>query len=271
MTLHDNAGSRHDNRKKVLLLAAFSLLAISLFTLPANAVPNTLSLLGKLSTQSGSPQVGTYNISFRIYDQFTEGNMLYENTANVTTDILGVYEILLEGVSLNFSEQYYLALAIANDSEATPRVNISTAPYAVRANLSESLNPASAYTIASLNVTSGAVIAGLNVSGATALAGGLSIAGSANVTGNATIGDRILFSIGNFLREYLGAIYFSGNVTIGENLGINVTSPAKRLVVGGSAGSVTIDTDINPPVINTTGNTNVTITSSGGSVIIRLG
>jgi hypothetical protein len=56
-----------------------------------------------------------------------------------------------------------------------------------------------------------------------------------------------------------------------NSIGIATTAPTKRLSVNGTIDAVTIDPSASPnPVVNTTGN-NLTISSAGGSVIIRLG
>ncbi len=55
------------------------------------------------------------------------------------------------------------------------------------------------------------------------------------------------------------------------SVGIGTTNPTKLLSVNGTLNAVTFDPSAAPnPVINTTGN-NLTISSSSGSVIIRLG
>jgi len=54
-------------------------------------------------------------------------------------------------------------------------------------------------------------------------------------------------------------------------VGIGTTAPTKKLEVSDGSKGITFDPTAASPTINTTANTNVTITSSGGSVIIRLG
>ncbi len=58
------------------------------------------------------------------------------------------------------------------------------------------------------------------------------------------------------------------------NVGIGTTTPSKQLVVNGTTEGITFEPNVASPVINTTTsatNSNLTITSSAGSVIIRLG
>jgi hypothetical protein len=68
-----------------------------------------------------------------------------------------------------------------------------------------------------------------------------------------------------YLLKRDGGAYFGGNV------GIGTTSPAKELVVNGTSNALVFAPSEAMPTINTTGSTNITITSAGGSVIIRLG
>ena len=80
----------------------------------------------------------------------------------------------------------------------------------------------------------------------------LTVIGGANITGglNVTTGDVLL------------------GITSG-NVGIGLTNPGQKLHI---SGSVNVSATLNAPVINTTLSTqNLTLTSAGGSVIIRLG
>lgn len=55
------------------------------------------------------------------------------------------------------------------------------------------------------------------------------------------------------------------------NVGIGTTAPSETLEISDGTKGLTVDPTVSSPTINTTGTTNVTITSSGGSVIIQLG
>ena len=54
------------------------------------------------------------------------------------------------------------------------------------------------------------------------------------------------------------------------NVGVGTASPGKKLEINGTSGGFSFDTEVSPLVMNTTAG-NVTITSAGGSVIIKLG
>src|SRR3989338_896313 len=119
------------------------------------ALPNSLNLQGKLTSSSGALQTGTFNFTFRIYDDFTSGNLLYETNVTSTTDSRGVYDIILENINLPFDKQYYLAVKVNADAEMSPRVNLTSVPYSFKANESEGLNGSNDSTInGNINLTS---------------------------------------------------------------------------------------------------------------------
>ena len=120
----------------------------------AFAIPNSITLQGKLTNQAGAAQVGTNNFTFKIYDAYTGGNILYKFNINITTDANGIYDIVLKNLSgLNFSDQYYLGITVGSDDEGTPRINLTSAPYSLRANVSEDLNKENKYAVSVFNIT----------------------------------------------------------------------------------------------------------------------
>ena len=125
----------------------------------AFAIPNTLTLQGKLTNLAGASQQGTFNFTFRIYDAPTAGNILWElANYNITTDANGIYDVILGNINLSFADQYYLGITVATDSESTPRINLTSAPYAFRANVSEALNPNASYFVRNLSISGHATI-----------------------------------------------------------------------------------------------------------------
>src|SRR3989338_4514232 len=132
----------------IFTLLLFSILIINV----AVAVPNSLTLQGKLTNLSGGSQAGTFNFTFRIYDVATNGNILYElANKNITTDANGIYDVILGNINLNFSDQYYLGITVATDEESVPRINLTSSPYSFRSNVSEGINTNSAVEITGLN------------------------------------------------------------------------------------------------------------------------
>ena len=128
-------------------------------------------------------------------------------------------------------------------------------------NYSVLINPAS-NAIASLALVSTGGNGGAIYFGSSGVTNGM-------MTYNYNIGNAFeFFGSNNFTNRLLllAPTYasFSGNV------GIGTTSPTKKFEVNGTVGALNIDVTTSMPTINTTTN-NVTITSQGGSVIIRLG
>ncbi|MBI2102050.1 hypothetical protein HYT53_05570 [Candidatus Woesearchaeota archaeon] len=152
---------------------AFSILWIVIFLSLATfafAIPNSLTLQGKLTNPSGASQVGTFNFTFRIYDSFTDGSILWQLVDyNITTDANGIYDVILPNINLSFADPYYLGITVGGDNESKPRINLTSAPYSFRSNTSELLD---------LNSTIG-----------TGDSSFLRINGTLNVTDNIALGD----------------------------------------------------------------------------------
>ncbi len=113
-----------------LILGIFGILLMELIS----AIPQDFNLNGKLTNSAGTALSGIYIMNFTIYDNATGGNALWSSgNLSVTTDSNGVYTARLSSINLNFSNQYYLGIKVASDSEMTPRINFSSAAYAFRA------------------------------------------------------------------------------------------------------------------------------------------
>src|SRR3989339_399262 len=118
------------NKKRGLLILCMILLLGGL----VSAIPQTFSVHGKLENNAGSPLEGTYNMSFNIYNAYTGGSSIWNlSNQNVDTDSNGIYNVVLTSVNLDFGSQYYLGVTVGNDSEMSPRINLSSSPYAFEA------------------------------------------------------------------------------------------------------------------------------------------
>jgi len=227
----------------------------------AFAVPNSLTLQGKLTTLAGASVSGTNNFTFAIYDAYSGGNKLWElaNT-NITTDANGVYDVILPNVNLSFADQYYLGITVGTDAESTPRINLTSAPYSFRANVSEGLNPNASYFVNNLSVNGHLTVGNgtsiLSVS--TQLFNFSSTTGNLNINGTVTA--KSFVGDGSQLSGVIAAgapqIFNSSgtNVYINDsnaNLGLGLNNPSDRLVV---IGNVRISGSLNASSINITGN-----------------
>ena len=100
-------------------------------------VPSTMSYQGRLTTPAGVPVAdGTYSIAFRIYDDSTGGNLLWEEVKSVTTKG-GLFSVQLgETNPLNQSTfsnpNLFLAIQIGAGAESSPRTRFNVVPYAAR-------------------------------------------------------------------------------------------------------------------------------------------
>jgi hypothetical protein len=124
---------------KVILVVNFLLFTLncSLSTLNA-AVPHLINYQGRLTDSTGKPLEGTHNLTFRIYDAETAGNLLWEETQSVLLQ-KGVFSVLLGGVTnldLPFDKPYWLEIKV-NNEVMSPRQRIASAGYAIRAEKAE--------------------------------------------------------------------------------------------------------------------------------------
>lgn len=178
-----------------------------------SATPNAINLQGRLTSSSGSIQTGTFNFTFRIYDNFTSGTMLYETNLSLTTDSRGIYDAILTNINLPFNTQYYLAVKVMGDSEMQPRVNLTSVPYSFKANESEGLNTSKDATVnGNINLTNAGNI---NAAG-TINANILNALSQLNINGGFSNGGLTINSNGDIVTY--GDILFSGNISV-----VNVT------------------------------------------------
>src|SRR3989344_4444674 len=120
------------SKKRALILVIFPVvLALAILV---SAIPQTFNINGKLTDSNGVALSGTYTFNFSIYNVATGGTYLWNSGAmSVTTDSNGIYHVILNNVNLNFSEQYFLGIKVGTDAEMTPRLNLTSSPYAYMA------------------------------------------------------------------------------------------------------------------------------------------
>ncbi len=136
----------------------FIILLVVLISNFISAVPQTIGVQGKLTDASNTALSGTHTMVFKIYNVATGGNALYSASQSVSTDSNGIYNVILNNLNLTFAEQYYLGIQVESDSEMIPRINLTSSPYAFRANITDYLDSSRNYemqnlTASNVNVT----------------------------------------------------------------------------------------------------------------------
>jgi hypothetical protein len=177
------------------------------------AAPNSINVQGKLTNPSGTIQAGTFNFSFRFYDNYTAGTKLLEKNVTSTTDARGVYDIIIPDVNLTFKDQLYLGVEVNTDGEMSPRVNLTSVPYTFRANTSEALTPNSSHFVTNLSVN-----------------------------GNVTIGDgttTLQITTQLFNLSAIGDLNLNGSINAhsfiaANSVGIGIATPSEKLTVIGN-------------------------------------
>src|SRR3989338_7131370 len=144
---------------KSIAIAAIIFSLIALLSAIALAIPNSLTLQGKLTNLAGASQVGTFNFTFKIYDAAANGNELWAViNQSVATDVNGIYDVILTSINLTFADQYYLGISVQGENESVPRINLTSVPYSFRANVSEGLNPNQSFVVRNLSITGNATV-----------------------------------------------------------------------------------------------------------------
>lgn len=136
------------NKGSVIGMAVLALLVVAGLALAA--VPEKMNYQGRLvDSGTGLPLPGTHSAVFKIYDDSTNGTLLWSESTSVTADSNGVFTALLGSVNpitMSFDAATFLQIEIDGEP-LTPRRELVTSPYAFTAANAENLNglPASDY------------------------------------------------------------------------------------------------------------------------------
>ncbi|GEM_PF-5549088 len=125
--------------KEVIL---FMVIIFSLSTAANAAVPHLINYQGKVTDTSGNPLNGSYDLTFRIYDAETAGNMLWQETQTGVVVDKGLFGILLgsaTALNIPFDKAYFLEIKVGTEV-MSPRQRITSAGYAIRAEVAESVS-----------------------------------------------------------------------------------------------------------------------------------
>jgi len=219
---------------KWLMVNGGLLLFVLLLVGMVSAIPEDMSVNGRLTDDSGVALSGTYNLNFSIYDNVTVGNLMWNSgNVSVTTDSNGVFVARLADVDLNFSDDYFLGVKVEADAEMTPRVNLSSSGYSFRAR----------------NVS----VAGVEFSSNVGI-GAYNFSVDSSVFFVDVSSDRVGVGVGSPLSLFhvgtgsgVNEVNLSGVVYVNStsgNVGIGTTGSA-RLNIGTTVGSAGIDNELN--------------------------
>ena len=127
-------------RKLTIITFFFFILGFFLLSFAFPQIPHLINYQAKLTDTQGNPVPdGTHQITFRLYDADSGGNLLWEETQSLLITI-GIFSCLLGGVTelnLPFDKPYWLAIKVGSDSEMTPRQQLASVGYALRAERAE--------------------------------------------------------------------------------------------------------------------------------------
>ncbi len=125
---------------KKLLILALIVVFISAAIPCWSEIPHLINYQGMLTDTGGIPLTDTLDITFRIYDQSSLGNMLWDETQNDVEIIDGLFNVKLGSVDpleLPFDEDYWLEIDVGPGEILTPRVQLTSVGYAFRSKMAD--------------------------------------------------------------------------------------------------------------------------------------
>jgi hypothetical protein len=119
----------------LIFLVSFASLALA-------DIPKLINYQGMLTSNSGEPLTGTYDITFKIYNASSGGDKRWEETQTDVAVTSGLFNVILGGatvggIDLDFSEEYWLDITVG--AEHMPdRLRFTSVGYAYRAKIADS-------------------------------------------------------------------------------------------------------------------------------------
>ncbi|MEO5333971.1 MAG: DUF1566 domain-containing protein [Magnetococcus sp. YQC-5] len=113
------------------------------------APPATLTYQGRLKSAQGVPVNTPSDIIFRIYDVETGGTKLWEESHTGVTIANGIFTVILGKTvslaTLPFDKTYYMSIEPNKSGEMSPRMEMTSAPYAMNTVKQSSVGSADTY------------------------------------------------------------------------------------------------------------------------------
>jgi hypothetical protein len=123
------------NRVCLSLVVLLSLTVTAVSILEAG-IPRKISFQGRLvDSATGEPEVGSHNMTFRIYDDPDSGTLLWSESQAVESDSAGVFSVFLGSVTpidLSFDGPVWIEMEVGGGTLA-PRRELVSVPFAFRA------------------------------------------------------------------------------------------------------------------------------------------
>ncbi len=123
------------------------------------AALRTISYQGQLLDASKLPVMGSHRVSVRLYDAPIEGSLLHAET--FTSDFAnGIFSVIIGSqqpieTAIRFDKQYWVGVSIDDAAELSPRTELTSVPYAIHADIANSLAKGAAGAVTSINGRSG--------------------------------------------------------------------------------------------------------------------
>jgi len=113
--------------------------------------PRLVNYQGILTDADGQSLTGAHDLTFRIYPDSTQGAaVLWEEEHSDVQFEFGLFNVHLGSVTtmpdgLFATAERWLGIAVDTDEEISPRARITSAPYALRASVADSLAAGSSF------------------------------------------------------------------------------------------------------------------------------
>src|SRR3989338_3796129 len=110
------------------------------------AVPWMINYQGRLTDATGKSIIGSYTMTFRLYDASTGGTEQWEEeqTISIAEADNGIFNVILGSVAVlstvDFNTPMWLSVQVSGDSEMTPRQRLTAPGYAMNADQIDSLD-----------------------------------------------------------------------------------------------------------------------------------
>jgi hypothetical protein len=128
--------------KKLLLLIAVGAFVIS--TSPCRAdIPHLINYQGMLTDNGGEPLNGTFDLTFRIFNDSTDGTLKWAETQYGISVTNGLFNVNLgdsSSLDLPFDEDYWLEIEVGILGALSPRLRLTSVPWAYRAEIADTAN-----------------------------------------------------------------------------------------------------------------------------------